>query len=82
MHCQVGVDHGATDDATVVFKLKEPALFALNTHAHRTSAHGLVVAREVVEQFGDIQDWRNVTGTGPYQLTDVLEGSTMDLRKD
>ena len=33
-----------------------------------------MVAREVVEQFGDIQDWRNVTGTGPYQLTDCGGG--------
>ena len=40
------------------------------------SAHLYIVAREVVEQFGDIQDWRNVTGTGPYQLTDVVEGSS------
>ena len=67
------------DDATVVFKLKEPSLFALNTLL--TDFCAWLVAREVVEQFGDIQDWRNVTGTGPYQLTDVLEGSTMTFEK-
>ena len=41
----------------------------------------LVIAREVVEQFGDVQDWRNVTGTGPYQLTDVVEGSSWTFEK-
>ena len=69
----------ATDDSTVVFKLKEPALTALNRIL--VDDHGYIVAREVVEQFGDIQDWRNVTGTGPYQLTDVLEGSSWTYTK-
>ena len=63
-----------TDDFTVVFKLSEPSLLALRTMLY--GLHTFVVAREVVEQFGDMQDWRNVTGTGPYQLTDVLEGSS------
>ena len=64
----------ATDDHTVVFKYNKPYLDALRTML--IGLHGFAVAREVVEQFGDIQDWRNVTGTGPYQLTDVVEGST------
>ena len=64
----------ATDDSTVVFKLKEPSLVAFSRML--VADHGYIVAREVVQQFGDIQDWRNVTGTGPYQLTDVLEGSS------
>ena len=63
----------------MVFKLKEPALTALNRIL--VDDHGYIVAREVVEQFGDIQDWRNVTGTGPYQLTDVLEGSSWTYTK-
>ena len=69
----------ATDDSTVVFKLKEPNLVALSRML--VAEHGFIVAREVVQQFGDIQDWRNVTGTGPYQLTDVLEGSTWTYEK-
>ena len=69
----------ATDDSTVVFKLKEPSLTALTSML--VGEHTFVVAREVVEQFGDIQDWRNVTGTGPYQLTDVLEGSSWTYTK-
>ena len=69
----------ATDDFTLVLKLKEPSLIALK--AILTGPHMMVIAREVVEQFGDIQDWRNVTGTGPYQLTDVVEGSSWTFEK-
>lgn len=69
----------ATDDSTVVFKLKEPSLVALSRIL--VAEHTFVVAREVVKQFGDIQDWRNVTGTGPYQLTDMVEGSSTTYEK-
>jgi peptide/nickel transport system substrate-binding protein len=69
----------APDDLTVVFKLKAPFLDALKTLT--VCAHCYIVAREVVEQFGDIQDWRNVTGTGPFQLTDVVEGSSWTYTK-
>ena len=69
----------ATDDFTVEFKLKEPSLLALGSILR--DAPSIIVAREVVEQFGDIQDWRNVTGTGPYELTDVLEGSSWTYTK-
>ena len=70
----------ATDDFTVEFKLSEPTLLALKSIL--VEHLFFVVAREVVEQFGDIQDWRNVTGTGPYQLTDVLEGSSWTFTKN
>ncbi|MFC1983507.1 ABC transporter substrate-binding protein [Chloroflexota bacterium] len=34
---------------------------------------------EVWETYGDIHDWRNVVGTGPYMLTDFVEGSNATL---
>ena len=70
----------ATDDSTVVFKLSQPSLVALRSML--VGEHTYVIAREVVEQFGDIQDWRNVVGTGPYELTDVVEGSTWTYTKN
>ncbi len=69
----------ATDDSTVVFKLKEPNLLGLSRIL--LGFHTFLVPREIVEQFGDMQDWRNVTGTGPYQLTDVVEGSSWTYEK-
>ena len=70
----------ATDKWTVVFKLKEPHLGALK--AILTGHHNFIMAREVVEQYGDVQDWRNVVGTGPFELTDYVEGSSLTYVKN
>jgi peptide/nickel transport system substrate-binding protein len=40
------------------------------------------MAREVVEQYGDVTDWRNVVGTGPFELTDHVEGSSLTYTKN
>ncbi len=48
----------ATDDATVVMKLKEPYLPAL---WFMTVGHiGFIMPPEVIEQHGDVKDWRNL----------------------
>ena len=69
----------ATDKWTVVFKLKEPRLRALN-HVLETHQTGLQ-AREVIEQHEEY-DWRNLVGTGPFMLTDVVEGTSFSLTKN
>ena len=28
--------------------------------------------REVIDEYGNMSDWRNVVGTGPYMITDVV----------
>ena len=68
----------ATDKYTVVMKLKEPFLAAL----HRIMVAGaFVLPPEVIKQHGDLQDWRNLVGTGPYELTDWVEGSSFTHTK-
>ncbi len=69
----------ATDKWTVVFKLKEPRLRALN-HVLESHQTGLQ-AREVIEQHEEY-DWRNLVGTGPFMLTDVVEGTSFSLTKN
>ena len=32
---------------------------------------------EVIKEHGDADDWENLFGTGPYMLTDVVEGSSV-----
>ena len=62
----------ATDEWTVVLKMKEPP----PPGAVVQLIHNAVVyinPPEVIEQYGDMQDWRNVVGTGPYELTDYVE---------
>ncbi len=64
----------ATDDSTVVMKLKEPSLPALNIILLDLPTY--IMPPEVIEQHGDVQDWRNLVGTGPFMLTDVVDGSS------
>ena len=35
-----------------------------------------------VEEYGDIQDWRNLVGTGPFMFTDWVDGSSMTWEKN
>ena len=69
----------APDDFTLVVKLNEPSLQAQLALLWDFGA--FIVPPEVIEQFGDMQDWRNVAGTGPYELTDVIEGSSWTYTK-
>lgn len=70
----------AIDEQHVVFELDQPYLDALvNILDH--PAH-FIVPPEVIKQHGDLDDWRNVVGTGPYELTDVVEGSSITWTKN
>ena len=70
----------ATDKWTVVFKLKEPIPGTLKDIT--VQEPNLVLAPEVIEQYGDVTDWRNVVGTGPFELTDWVEGSSATYTKN
>ena len=41
-----------------------------------------MVPREVIEEYGDMSDWRNLVGTGPFMVTDVVDGSSATLVKN
>ena len=70
----------ATDKWTVVVKLKEPSLGALMWLA--IGQTGTILPPEVIKQHGDVRDWRNLVGTGPYMLTDRVEGSSITYEKN
>ncbi len=38
--------------------------------------------REVVEEYGDMKDWKNVVGTGAYILADYISNSMITYRKN
>ena len=70
----------ATDKWTVVMKLKEPRPGALPFFL---DYGGLAIQPpEVIEQYGDMKDWRNLVGTGPYMITDWVEGSSITFTKN
>ena len=62
----------ATDKYTVVMKMTERSEGALRTII--SQAMHWILPPEVIEQYGDYADWRNVVGTGPMMLTDYVEG--------
>ena len=70
----------ATDKWTVVIKLKEPSFGALGYLLDRTPTN--ILPPEVIDQYGDMQDWRNVVGTGPWMLTDYVEGTSLTWTKN
>ena len=70
----------ASDDATVVFKLTAPKvdlpeLLLVNWWI-------FMLPPEVIEQHGDLTDCDNMVGTGPYMLTEWVEGSSMTYSKN
>ena len=69
----------ATDDWTVVMKLMEPRLRA---EQHMLDQRYIFIQPpEVIEQFGDMQDWRNIVGTGPFMMTDFVPDSSITWTK-
>ena len=70
----------ATDQWTVEIKLPKPQLAVLDNMLN--NGLWLALPREVVEEYGDMKDWRNVVGTGPLRLTDVVEGSSVTWEKN
>ena len=70
----------ATDKNTVVFKLKRPSPTALLTILD--SPYVFIQPPEVIKQHGDVKDWRNLVGTGPFMLTEWVEGSSMTWVKN
>jgi peptide/nickel transport system substrate-binding protein len=70
----------ATDKYTVVFQLKQPSL--AQSYAELSSAFGHIVAREAVEKWGDLQDWRHAIGTGPYIVDDYVSGSSLTYSRN
>ena len=70
----------ATDQWTVEVKASE---FSFSTLLDLLlSEIDFIVPREVVEQYGDMMDWRNKVGTGPYELTDLVPGSSYTFTKN
>jgi peptide/nickel transport system substrate-binding protein len=66
----------ATDKWTVDITVSKPSLAYLRMifGEHPYSA---IVPREAVEEWGDLNDWTQVLGTGPFMVTDYVTSSSM-----
>ena len=74
----------ATDDYTVVVKSSSPSFDSLEILlGFDDGAQGsIILPREVYENNGNMNDWRNVVGSGAYELTDFVFGSNFTLTKN
>jgi peptide/nickel transport system substrate-binding protein len=72
----------ATDKYTIVIKANQPSIDQLRSILDIRSVNLFIVAREAVEKWGNLEDWRNAIGTGPFILTDYTTGSSMDFTKN
>ena len=72
----------ATDEYTVVVKLKQLSFNALNALLYASHEAGWIYPPEVIKEHGNAQDWRNLVGTGPYELADWVEGSSITYTKN
>ena len=72
----------ATDKYTLVVKgediKKEPTAMVFELMTHDWG----VQPREMVEKHGDLRDWRNACGTGPFMLTDHVAGASWTLERN
>ena len=71
----------ATEKYTVEFKLKEPAVGAVKDIGFEPGG-SWILAPEVIKEYGDHSDWRNMVGTGPFMLTELDEGVSATWEKN
>ena len=71
----------AIDKWTVEVKSSEFTFDTLDVLYFYAYSLGLIVPPEVIKEHGDMTDWRNVVGTGPFQLTDVVSDSSFTFEK-
>ncbi len=41
-----------------------------------------IIAKEVIDRWGDMRDWRRAHGTGPFMLKDFVSGSTLTFTRN
>jgi len=73
------VEITAPDEWTVVIKCP-PEEFGNSVSMFPDFAS--IVPPEVIEEYGDIEDWRNSCGTGPFILVDFVPGSIATLTRN
>ena len=73
----------ALDRYTVAFQWKNANPEFIRQFLVTNHSPALVIeAREVVEKWGDLSDWRHAVATGPFMLHDFVSGSAATLVKN
>jgi peptide/nickel transport system substrate-binding protein len=69
----------ATDQWTIEIKLKRPDI---DMPGKMLNNYYFVHAPEQIEQYGDAKDCTTLVGTGPFELAEVVEGSSATWKKN
>ena len=72
----------APDKYTVVFKLNQLSFDALDFIYFESHEAAWIYPPEVIKEHGNAQDWRNLVGTGPYELADWVDGSSITYTRN
>ncbi len=70
----------ATDERTIVFKSLPGQMY--NMYFYYNCVGFTVISREVVEEYGDLRDWENNCGTGPFMVKDYVIDSIIRYKKN
>ena len=68
-----------TDKWAVVMKVQPEGIGAVLETACEKSG---VLPREVIEKYGDMANWRNVVGTGPFMLKEYVGASSLTYARN
>ncbi len=71
----------AIDKYTVVFKWQAPSLDMLDSLLD-DFGFANIVPKEVVDLYGNMEDWHHAVGTGPFILQDYVSGSSVEFIKN
>jgi len=72
----------ATDNWTVVFKWKTPNVIGITGALQSGSIQNSIECSDAVSQWGNLNDWHHAIGTGPFIVTDFVDGSSATLVKN
>ena len=71
----------ATDDSTLVMKMTEPAPYIALQYILDSNLFG-IQAPEIIREKGGIKDWRDLIGTGPFEMTEWTFGENFTYEKN
>ena len=72
----------AIDKYIIEVKISQPNLQALEIFLCEAYELSWIIPREVIEKNGDLNDWRDLVGTGPFILSDYVGGSSWVFTKN
>jgi len=71
-----------TDKYTVTVKCTDSEISRTALAFEYVSEFIVIVPPEVIEKYGDMRDWKNIVGTGPFILVDYVPASSLTFEKN